>query len=174
MGKTPSAFHVGGTFADPGQERDVLYGHSSDGEEHKEERERRPLAKRTRVWYGTIASGDKLMKNSHKRDVLCALMKDQVIGLEMEAAGILNVIPAGVIRGVCDYADGHKNDVWQSYAAAMAAAYAKTVLKVIVQDGVPPAPRSPTPAEENRISSIAPQQQSVHVNETIFHGPISN
>jgi hypothetical protein len=30
-----------------------------------------------------------------------------------------------VTRGICDYSDTHKNDIWQGYAAATAAAYAK-------------------------------------------------
>jgi hypothetical protein len=33
-----------------------------------------------------------------------------------------------VIRGVCDYADSHKNDAWHPYAAMTAAAYAKEFL----------------------------------------------
>jgi len=41
----------------------------------------------------------------------------------MEAAGTMNRIPVGVIRGVCDYGDEHKNKEWQPYAAAMAGAY---------------------------------------------------
>ncbi|KAH7191295.1 hypothetical protein DER44DRAFT_678162 [Fusarium oxysporum] len=48
-------------------------------------------------------------------------------GLEMETAGTMNRIPVGVIRGVCDYADEHKNKEWQPYAAAMAASYAKAI-----------------------------------------------
>ena len=30
----------------------------------------------------------------------------------------MNEFPCLVIRGICDYADCHKNDVWQEYAAA--------------------------------------------------------
>lgn len=33
-----------------------------------------------------------------------------------------------VIRGIADYADSHKNDRWQPYAAAVAAAFAKDLL----------------------------------------------
>lgn len=51
-----------------------------------------------------------------------------LIGLEMEAAGVMNTLPTGVIRGVCDYGDGHKNKEWQPYAAAVAAVYAKGIL----------------------------------------------
>jgi nucleoside phosphorylase len=54
--------------------------------------------------------------------------KFNLIRLEMEAAGTMNTIPVGVIRGVCDYGDAQKNKEWQPYAAAMAAAYAKALL----------------------------------------------
>jgi nucleoside phosphorylase len=33
-----------------------------------------------------------------------------------------------VIRGICDYADWHKHEEWQNYAAVVAAAYAKELL----------------------------------------------
>ena len=81
------------------------------------------------MWYGPIGSGDKLMKNARKRNELRD--KYNVIDLEMEAAGTMNRIPVGVIRGVCDYGDEHNEKVWQPYAAAMAAAYAKAVLSEI-------------------------------------------
>jgi nucleoside phosphorylase len=118
--------HANGTFIDPGQEQDKLYEGNEDGIEQLVERERRPDSRRTRVWYGPIGSGEKLMKNARKRNELRD--KYNVIGLEMEAAGTMNRIPVGVIRGVCDYGDEHKNKEWQPYAAAMAAAYAKAVL----------------------------------------------
>jgi hypothetical protein len=46
----------------------------------------------------------------------------------MEGAGIMNSFPCLIIRGICDYADSHKNKQWQNYAAAVAAAYAKLLL----------------------------------------------
>lgn len=49
----------------------------------------------------------------------------------MEAAGLINSFLCLVIRGICDYADSHKNKQWQAYAAATAAAYGKEVLSVI-------------------------------------------
>ncbi|CAN9403213.1 unnamed protein product [Alternaria alternata] len=45
-----------------------------------------------------------------------------VLCFEMEAAGLMNSFPCLVIRGICDYADSHKNKRWQPYAAATAAA----------------------------------------------------
>jgi hypothetical protein len=49
----------------------------------------------------------------------------------MEAAGLMNHLPCPVIRGICDYADSHKNEKWQEYAALTAAVYAKQLLSVI-------------------------------------------
>ncbi|RSL58400.1 hypothetical protein CEP54_007768 [Fusarium duplospermum] len=118
--------HPRGTFRDPGQEKDVLYSSNSDGTFQVVTRHERPANKRTCVWYGPIGSGDKLVKNAEKRNELRD--KYGIIGLEMEAAGTMNRIPVGVIRGVCDYGDEHKNKDWQPYAAAMAASYAKAVL----------------------------------------------
>ncbi|KAK6511458.1 hypothetical protein TWF481_000374 [Arthrobotrys musiformis] len=49
----------------------------------------------------------------------------------MEAAGLMDQFPCIVIRGICDYADSHKNKRWQPYAASTAAAYAKELLSII-------------------------------------------
>ncbi|KAG9516069.1 Pfs, NACHT and ankyrin domain protein, partial [Aureobasidium melanogenum] len=76
------------------------------------------------IHYGTIASGNMLVKDSATRDSIFENDKT-CICLEMEAAGLMNTFPCLVIRGICDYADSHKNDQWQRYAAATAAAYAK-------------------------------------------------
>jgi transcription initiation factor TFIIIB Brf1 subunit/transcription initiation factor TFIIB len=43
----------------------------------------------------------------------------------------MNSFPCLVIRGICDYADSHKNKRWQPYAAGTAAAYAKELLSMI-------------------------------------------
>ena len=53
---------------------------------------------------------------------------EDCICFEMEAAGLVDSFPCLVIRGVSDYADSHKNDRWQGYAAAVASAYAKELL----------------------------------------------
>ena len=55
----------------------------------------------------------------------------QVLCVEMEAAGLVNNFPCIVIRGICDYADSHKNEEWQEHAAAVAAAFAKELLSVV-------------------------------------------
>jgi nucleoside phosphorylase len=75
------------------------------------------------VHRGTIAAGEKVMRNGVERD---RLAKDNgVLCFEMEAAGALNDFPCLVIRGISDYSDSHKNDKWHGYAAAVAAAYAR-------------------------------------------------
>lgn len=133
--------HASGTFADPGQDKDQLY----DDEGHVVPRASRRSDRRTRVWYGPIGSGEKLMKNAQLRDELRA--NHNVLGLEMEAAGTMNTLPVGVIRGVCDYADPHKNKQWQPYAAAMAAAYAKAILEEIPLPRHEEAPDKTAPLE---------------------------
>jgi nucleoside phosphorylase len=81
------------------------------------------------IHYGLIASGNQVIKHGGTRDKL-----GQELGIlcfEMEAAGLMDNFPCLVIRGICDYADSHKNKQWQGYAAATAAAYAKELLSVI-------------------------------------------
>jgi len=83
------------------------------------------------VHYGIIASGNTLVKDAAIRDSIVKETGEECICVEMEAAGLMNSFPCLVIRGICDYADSHKNDRWQRYAAATAAAYAKDFLGVV-------------------------------------------
>ncbi|RLL94298.1 hypothetical protein CFD26_102355 [Aspergillus turcosus] len=82
------------------------------------------------IHYGLIASGNLVIKDGAERDRVASELKG-VLCFEMEAAGIMNTFPCLVIRGICDYADSHKNKQWQPYAAAMAAAYTKDLLSVM-------------------------------------------
>ena len=81
------------------------------------------------VHYGLIASADQLMKDAIARDRL--IKEHDILCFEMEAAGLMNDFPCVVIRGICDYSDSHKNDMWQGYAAVTAASYAKELLCII-------------------------------------------
>ncbi|KKP07020.1 hypothetical protein THAR02_00899 [Trichoderma harzianum] len=78
------------------------------------------------IHYGLIASANKLMKDAITRDKLAA--EYGVLCFDMEAAGLMNRFPCLVIRGICDYADTHKNDEWQGFAAMISAAYARDLL----------------------------------------------
>jgi len=101
------------------------------------------------VHYGTIASGNQVMRSAAERDRVSAELGG-VLCFEMEAAGLMNSFPCLVIRGICDYADSHKNKRWQAYAAGTAAAYAKEVLLVI-----PPAEVAKTHTVEEAIRESA-------------------
>ncbi|KAG5757413.1 hypothetical protein H9Q70_000063 [Fusarium xylarioides] len=81
---------------------------------------------RLAIHYGLIASSNQLLKDANVRDEL--IRERNVLCFEMEAAGLVNHFPCLVIRGICDYADSHKNKDWQGYAAMTAAAYAKDIL----------------------------------------------
>lgn len=77
------------------------------------------------IHIGLVGSGDTVMKSELDRDEIAAW--DKIIAFEMEGAGIWDILPCLVIKGVCDYADSHKNKVWQRYAAATAAACMRAV-----------------------------------------------
>ncbi|KAJ0421164.1 hypothetical protein BJY00DRAFT_112332 [Aspergillus carlsbadensis] len=81
-----------------------------------------------RVHYGSIASGNQVMKDARTRDSIAVEL--DILCFEMEAAGLMDQLPCLTIRGICDYCDSHKSKEWQGYAALTAAAYAKALLKV--------------------------------------------
>ncbi|KGO42437.1 NACHT nucleoside triphosphatase [Penicillium expansum] len=83
------------------------------------------------IHYGTIASGNTVVKDAAARDRIVADIGEDCMCFEMEAAGLMNHFPCLVIRGICDYADAHKNDQWQRYASATAAAYTKELLSYV-------------------------------------------
>jgi nucleoside phosphorylase len=118
------------------------------GEEEEEEKEEndctncdpskivRRKARNMRVNYGLIASGNQVIKDAAFRDEINKRLGGKVLCFEMEAAGLMNDFPCIVIRGICDYADSHKNKAWQEHAAAVAAAFAKEFLSVVPKQEV--------------------------------------
>ena len=76
--------------------------------------------------FGAIASGDRVEKSGIDRDKYA--QDFGVIAFEMEGAGVWEELPCLIVKGVCDYADSHKNKKWQDYAAAVAAATVKAIL----------------------------------------------
>ncbi|KID97502.1 ankyrin repeat protein, partial [Metarhizium majus ARSEF 297] len=81
-----------------------------------------------RIHYGLIASGNEVIEDALSRDKLNRNLGGDLLCVETEAAGLMNNFPCVVIRGICDYADSHRNKVWQKHAAAVAAAFAKELL----------------------------------------------
>ena len=113
-------------FTYRGQEQDRLFDAASDNTCDTSKIVKRPTRDRHDpvIHYGLIASGNQVIKHGGTRDKL-----GQELGIlcfEMEAAGLMDNFPCLVIRGICDYADSHKNKQWQGYAAATAAAYSKS------------------------------------------------
>lgn len=120
---------------------------------------RRP--REMRVHYGLIASGNAVIKNATFRDDLNRELGGKVLCVEMEAAGLADNFPCLVIRGICDYADSHKNDMWQEHAAAVAAAFAKEVLEYV------------QPVDVNSEKTVKDQlSKSESLSLTDFHGII--
>ncbi|KAL4861339.1 hypothetical protein BDV12DRAFT_191137 [Aspergillus spectabilis] len=78
------------------------------------------------IHIGPVASADTVMKSGQHRDEI--VRKEKVLGFEMEGSGVWDNIPCIIIKGVCDYADSHKDKIWQNYAAATAASCTKSFL----------------------------------------------
>ncbi|KAI9045980.1 5'-methylthioadenosine/S-adenosylhomocysteine nucleosidase family protein [Aspergillus affinis] len=85
---------------------------------------------------GTIASGELVIKDAAKRDLLG--QEYGVLCFEMEGAGVLSDFPCLVIRGISDYCDSDKNDQWHGLAAAAAAAYARELFFYMPIDQINP------------------------------------
>lgn len=127
--------------ARPPQSSDVL--HSTQDPElvlsHPSDPKR--VDNQPRIFVGPIASSNTLLKNPVRRDAL----RDQygVRAVEMEGSGIADAtwnhdIGYLVVRGICDYCDSYKNDIWHGYAAVAAAAYTRALLESIDTVPVPP------------------------------------
>ncbi|KAF1924333.1 purine and uridine phosphorylase [Didymella exigua CBS 183.55] len=156
--------------------------------ESRESRPKRKSGAEVTVHYGTIVSGNQVMKDAAERDRVSAELGG-VLCFEMEAAGLMNSFPCLVIRGISDYADTHKNYKWQAYAAGTAAAYAKELLSAIpaadvmntsrAEEAMPrgnkrcSSPSSPNQAYNKRrktgvsssLESGFAEQQAIHLQE---------
>ncbi|KAG9227950.1 putative ankyrin repeat-containing protein, partial [Amylocarpus encephaloides] len=84
-----------------------------------------------KIHYGLIASGNQVVKDAQLREQINKRLEGKILCFDMEAAGLMNDFPCIVIRGICDYADSHKNYKWQEYAAAVAAGFAKEFLSIV-------------------------------------------
>jgi nucleoside phosphorylase len=83
------------------------------------------------VHFGLFGSGDTVMRSGRDRDEIAA-QNGGVMAFEMEAAGMWEIMRAAsclVVKSICDYSDSHKNKMFQGYAAAVAAATAKSLLQ---------------------------------------------
>jgi ankyrin repeat protein/nucleoside phosphorylase len=120
------------------------------------------LSSDPKIFYGLIASGDRVLKSAHKRDSIRDKIGD-ILCFEMEACGLVTELPYMVIRGISDYADFHKNDQWQPYAAAVAAGCAKELLSYLHVHTTPAT--LPLDSEEDAIASRRPVGGTVKFTE---------
>ncbi|KAH6867707.1 hypothetical protein B0T10DRAFT_325318 [Thelonectria olida] len=111
-------------------EPSVLNCHDCDKSQLKDRKTRR--SQDPVIHYGAVASSNQVMKDASTRDDVAREL--DIICFEMEAAGLMDVLPCLPIRGICDYSDSHKAKEWQRYAAATAAAYAREFLEVLPAD----------------------------------------
>ncbi|MEO0458140.1 MAG: HEAT repeat domain-containing protein, partial [Cyanobacteria bacterium P01_A01_bin.114] len=93
---------------------------------------------------GVIASGEQVIAHAAARDDI-AKGHRKIKAIEMEGYGVsaaawqrFDPVRCLVIRALCDYADGEKNDDWHAYAAAVAAGFTKHFLM-----DMPLEPRNP-------------------------------
>lgn len=82
----------------------------------------------SKIHFGKLGSSDQAMKSAVHRDAI--VKEDGVLGFEMEGAGVWDIFPTIVVKSVCNYADSHKDNAWQMYAATRAAAMAKAMLSM--------------------------------------------
>jgi nucleoside phosphorylase len=134
-------FKVKGRFAHPGREHDRLFEathHHADSSGSDctacdrtrlvQRPQRSETYKHELVFHrGRIATGNAIIQDGELRDNIRAQC-DGPLCVETEAAGVDVNRQCLVIRGISDYADSHKNDMWKSYAAGRAAAFTRELL----------------------------------------------
>ena len=148
IGRNHFSEHLGrlsalGAFSHPGIRHDKLfvssYKHSGGSSEadpcHRckdSQLKNRPPRRSARPVFhqGTIASGNSMMRNAEQRDRVSRQFHDAIC-FEMEAAGVTDETQCLVIRGISNYADSHKSFLWQNYAAAAAASFARKFLLIL-------------------------------------------
>ena len=121
-------------FHRPPKVKDILFGSENPDKVIPHPHDQKRIDGQPRVFYGPIASADRLLKNPIKRDELREKFK--VKAVEMESSGIADAtwnreIGYLAIRGICDYCDSNKGDDWQDYAATIAAAYTRALIESI-------------------------------------------
>lgn len=79
------------------------------------------------VLIGRFGSSDKMLRSGEHRDLIAKHYG--VLAFEMEGAGVWDELPCIIVKGVCNYADSHTNNNWQSFAAATAASVAKSLVE---------------------------------------------
>lgn len=132
---------LGKQFIYPGLEHDLLfestYKHAGgdksgcadcDGGKLVKREPRSESDKERFIYHqGRIATGNSVIMDGILRDSINKKCNGALC-IEMEAAGADVNGRVLIIRGISDYADSHKSDLWRPYAAAKAVAFARELL----------------------------------------------
>ncbi|KAH8703741.1 ankyrin repeat-containing domain protein [Talaromyces proteolyticus] len=149
---------------DGSEDEDGCHNCGSEGLVHRKER---PSGRKVYIHYGTIASGNSVMKDPKTRNYYARNSELNVLCFETEAAGLMNNLPCLVIRGISDYSDSHKNDSWKKFAALTAAAYARELLIILRPQNVCVMP-SWARDMKNEIDMLQNRQEDLlRLNETV-------
>ncbi|CAH0054258.1 unnamed protein product [Clonostachys solani] len=65
---------------------------------------------RPAIFIGRVASGSTVMKSGEDRDRIAT--EHGIAAFEMEGAGVWDEVPCLIVKGICDYADSHKDKRW--------------------------------------------------------------
>jgi WD40 repeat protein/nucleoside phosphorylase len=113
------------------------------------------------VQFGLILSGDKLVNHKNFRNKLLGI-EPEAVGGEMEGTGVYsaaqrNKVDWILVKAICDWADGHKDDAYQQHAAENAARF---ILHVLQQGGLAEIKTSVPPPSQT-ISEGPPRRQAI-------------
>jgi WD40 repeat protein/nucleoside phosphorylase len=111
-----------------------------------------------KVQFGTVFSGEKLADHKNFRNKLLSI-EPEAIGGEMEGTGVYaaayrHKVDWILIKAICDWADGNKDDVYQKLAAENAARF---VLHALQQGGL--AENNPRVPPPSHVSTETPSRK---------------
>ncbi|KAK4226286.1 phosphorylase superfamily protein [Podospora fimiseda] len=117
---------------------------------------------------GTMGSSDTIIGSAKHRDQLT--QEHSLIAFEMEGADVWDTpkLSCIVIKGVCDYADSHKNKKWQNYAAATAASTMKALLELRTRPEGPLMSGNFQQAQTNILTRLYPEMKDAWGENTVI------
>lgn len=115
----------------PRPNTDVLRGHDSVRLKHPQRNRSGHRTGLPKVHYGSIGSANRSFRDATVRDEVAT--RYGFLALDMESAGVgascfLNDREWFVVRGISDYADHYRDEVWRHYASLAAASYVRALL----------------------------------------------